>query len=264
MKTYLGMFKGEAKRIFSLRYLSVSVISMLLIMLLSAITYCRQYGVKSITFYALFEKICMGGFFLELIFIPASFYIVINLSMDLVQKSAYLYIARSNVSAYVIAKIVIGVIFSIIVTEVSLNIFLLIGINSMDTVDREWLTGGVDVYEDILRYNSILYFEIRILYICAAAGFFTAAGMLLTVIIPNKYVAVVSSYMTAIMLEKIQLIAQVPSSIDISSITGGFIRTAPSVLHSVIYIVLFFSSCIAITAIFFIKIMKWRLYGERC
>lgn len=262
MKTYSGMFRGEIRRIFSLQYLSVSIISILLITLFGIITFFQSHGYEGVTFYVLFGQISVGGFFLELMFIPVSYYIVTNLSMDLLQKSSFLYIARSSTSAYIFSKTVAGILFSILVSEIALNVFMVIGISSMESADMNWFTSGADVYKDLLQKNYLLYFEVRILYISMVAGLFTVAGMLLTVMLPNKYVAATSSFLAAILFDKFQLIINMPSELNISNIIGGFIRVSPSLLYSVSYVVLYLGGCILILSVIITKIMKWRIYGE--
>lgn len=263
MITYSGMIRGEIKRIFSPQYMGISIISVLFIVTLGVMTSFQSRGYEGATFYSLFEQISGGGFFLELIFIPLSYYIVTNLSMDLLQKISFMYIARSNTGAYVFAKTAVGILFPILIAETALNLWMIVGINSMAPVDTDWFTGGADVYEDLLRKNYLLYFELRILYISLAAGFFTAAGMLLTALLPNKCVAATSSFLTAIISDKLQLIFNMPSELNISSITGGFVRSGPSLLHSAVFIILYLGICTLIISVVFIKIMKGRIYGER-
>lgn len=263
MKTYLGMFRGEMKRMFSLWYLSVSILLVFLIAVLGIMTGLQNSGYRDAAFYSLFEQISVGGFFLELIFIPVSYYVVTNLSMDLLQKSSFLYIVRADTGAYIFSKIAVGILFSVFVSEIALNLLMIIGVNVMPPVDTDWFTGGADVYEDLLRRNYLLYFELRILYISMAAGFFTAAGMLLTAVFPNKYVAATSSFLAAVISDKFQLIMNMPPAANISHITGGFIRIRPSLLYSAAYVVLFLAAGMIIMSVIFIKIMKWRIYGER-
>lgn len=263
MKAFSGMIRGEMKRLFSLQYLSVSILSVLLIVALGVLTSIQNSGHGDVTFYALFEQISIGGFFLELIFIPISYYVVTNLSMDLLQKSSFLYIVRSDTSAYIFSKIVVGIFFSIFISEMALNLLMFIGINSMIPVDMDWYTGGADVYEDLLKKSYVFYFELRILYISMAAGFFTAAGMLLTAMLPNKYVAATSSFLAVILLDKFQLIINTPSKFNISNIIGGFVRIDSSLFCSAGYVVLYLGACMSIISVIYTKIMKWRIYGER-
>lgn len=263
MKPYLGMFREELQRMFTIKYLGESVIFMLIILALSVTTFFQQYGFQGNTLYTVFENITIGGFFLELIYIPASFFVALNLSMDIRQKSYYLYSIRSGKGAYIIAKIVVGTIFALLVTEIALNVMLGAGAALLNIVDKEYYSGGADIYEDLLMNNQFLYFEIRVLFISLSSAFFTALGMMITAIIPNKYVAIVSAYMTSIIFQKMELILRFPESVDVSGIIGGFVRVNKSIAHSVTYIILFFVTCIAITIYGFNKIMKRRCYSEK-
>lgn len=263
MKAYLGMFKEELRRMFTIEYFGKSVVFMLIIIALSITTFFQQYGFQGTTLYTVFENITIGGFFLELIYIPASFFVALNLCMDIRQKSYYLYSIRSGKGAYIIAKIVVGTLFALVVTEMALNIMLGSGAILMDIIDKEYYSGGTDIYEDLLKNNQFLYFEIRILFISFSSAFFTALGMMITAIIPDKYVAIVSAYMSSIIFQKIELIFRVPEIMDVAGIVGGFVRVNRSIAHSVTYIILFFVSCIAITIYGFDNIMKRKCYDEK-
>lgn len=263
MKEYLGMFRAEIKRMFTVQYFIKSVLFMLIVLGLSVTTYIKQYGTDGCTLYTLFENITMGGFFLELIYIPASFLAALNLSMDIRQKSYFLYSARSGKAAYIISKITVGVLFAFVISEAAINIMLGAGASVMDIIDKSYYTGGVDLYEDVLKNNTLLYFEMRVFFISLSAGMFTAAGMLVTSIIPDRNVAVMSAYLTSIILQKLELILNLPDSVDISGIIGGFVRVNTSAIHSVVYIFLFFISCIVFLIYVFNKAMKRRCYDEK-
>ena len=96
-----------------------------------------------------------------------------------------------------------------------------------------------------------------------AAAFFTVTGMLLTAVFPNKYIAATSSFLTAVILDKLQLISNTPSEFSISGIIGGFVRTNSSLLYSAAFVVLFLTACLLMVSVVLVKIMKWRIYGER-
>lgn len=263
IKPYPGMFREELRRMFTIKYLGESVIFMLLILALSVTAFFQQYGIQGSTLYTVFENITMGGFFLELIYIPASLFVVLNLSMDVRQKSYYLYSVRSGKGAYIIAKIVVGIAFSLLVTEISLNLMLGAGAVFLDIADKDYYSGGVDIYEDLLKSNPFLYFEMRVLFISFSSALFTGFGMIITAVIPDKYVAIASAYMSSILFQKIELIVRIPESMDVSGIMGGFVRVSDSLLRSVTYILLFFVSGIAVTVYGFSKIMKRRCYSEK-
>ncbi|MDE7430319.1 MAG: hypothetical protein K2N34_00130, partial [Lachnospiraceae bacterium] len=251
------------KRMFTFQYFIKSVLFMLILLGLSVITYFKQYGAENCTLYAIVEDITMGGFFFELIYIPASLFAVLNLGMDIRQNGYYLYSVRSSKAAYIIAKIAVGVLFAILITETAMNIMLGTGASFLDIIDREFYTGGADIYEDVLKNSTFLYFEMRIFFISLSAGLFTAMGMFVTAIIPDRYVAVSSSYMASIIFQKLELILQLPDRVDVSGIIGGFVRVSTSVIHSVAYIVLLFCSGIVFLTYVFNKIMRRRCYDEK-
>ena len=80
------MFKAEIRRMFSVSYVVKSVLFMIALLSLSVMTFFYQYGTKDCTLYIVFVNIILGGFFFELIYIPASFFQTLNLSMDIQQK----------------------------------------------------------------------------------------------------------------------------------------------------------------------------------
>lgn len=257
------MFKAEIRRMFSVSYVVKSVLFMIALLSLSVMTFFYQYGTKDCTLYIVFVNIILGGFFFELIYIPASFFQTLNLSMDIQQKSYYLYSSRSSKLSYIFAKICVGSIFAFVITELALNIMLLVGAFNLNMIDMEYMTGGADIYEDILRNNIWLYFEMRIFFVSLSSGVFNAIGMLITALIPDKYVAISSAYIFSIILDKIGLILRIPIYISISSMVEGFVRVNRSVVFSVGYITIFSLVCIIVVTCLFKKIMIRRCFDAK-
>lgn len=257
------MFRTEIKRLFSASYIIKSLLFMIALLSLGVMTFFYQYGTNENTLYKVFENIIFGGYFFELIYIPASFFQTLNLSMDIQQKSYYLYSSRSSKMSYIFAKISIGSVFAFVITELVLNIMILVGAFNLNLIDMEYMTGGADIYEDVIRNNIWIYFEMRIFFVSLSSGVFNAIGMLVTALIPSKYVAVSSAYIFSIILQKIGLIMRIPIYTSISNMAAGLVRINKSVVISVGYITMFSLVCITVTACLFERIMMRRCFDEK-
>lgn len=257
------MLSTEFKRIFSWTYLWKSILGIILILSIGTISYIYQNNINHKYWYDVFQNVIIGGFFIELIYIPAAYYITQNLYSDIKNKSFYLFVSRSSKNSYIKSKILVGIIFSFLVAEIALNIWTGIGISSMQIIDTEYYSGGADAFEDLLKRNTLLYFELRILLISFSVSLYTAIGMIITTIISNKYVSAVSAFVASIILQKIMLITRIPVWVDISSIVGGYIRISNSILYSMVYLLVFFIFCIAILGLLFSELMRRRLFDEK-
>lgn len=263
MKQYIGMFKTEIKRIFSLRCFLSSVLFMVILLLLGVMMYFREYEWEYAKLYYVFEGMTVGGFFVELIYIPASLYASTNLCMDIRQKGYYLYSLRSGKLAYITSKILVSVLFAFIVTEVAFNIVVGLGACVMPIADADYYTGGADAFEDVLRFSPALFFEMRIFFISLSAGLFTAIGMIITVAMPNIYIAVMSSFLASRIIPEISYLFPLPTETHIQAISEGFIRISSSALLSVLYAFALFTALTLISAAIFVIMMKRRCYGAK-
>jgi len=79
----------------------------------------------------------MGGYFYELLFIPTSFYVLINLCMDINQKMYYFYVSRSSFHAYLVAKVLVGVMFSFAVSFLALLLYIAVFSACMPMLTQE-------------------------------------------------------------------------------------------------------------------------------
>lgn len=107
MKAYLGMVKTEIKRIFTVKYFIISLLLMMILIGMGNCMFFQTIGTGDCTFYNVFENTMVGGYFMELIYIPASLYAIVNLCMDINQKCYYLYSSRSGKKAYILAKFIV-------------------------------------------------------------------------------------------------------------------------------------------------------------
>lgn len=263
MKSYIGMFKTEIKRMFSLKCFLSSVLFMIILLLLGAIMYFREYEWEYVKLYYIFEGMTVGGFFVELIYIPASLFASTNLCMDIRQKGYYLYSSRSGKLPYIISKILVGVLFAFVVTEVAFNIVVGLGACVMPIADADYYTGGADVFEDVLRFSPVLFFEMRIFFISLSTGLFTAVGMIITVAMPNIYIAVMSSFLASRIIPEISYLFPLPTEMHIQAISEGFIRVSSSALVSILYVFVFFTALTLVSSAIFVMVMKRRCYGAK-
>ncbi len=257
------MGRTEIKRLFSFTNIISTLCFSILIIIICVVTYIKQNGLIDLNFYYMFNHILYGGYFIELLFIPLGYLVTTNVCIDMTEKVFRLFIARTSTYSYIIAKYIIGIIYSFVMTMLVMNIFVAIGMTIMPVVDESYYSGGADVYEDLLRFHGILYFEMRILFVSLVTSFFVAIGMILSAVIHNQYVSALSPYLAYIITTKLQLILRMPEQTQFSSILSGFTRTSASVGGSVVYIILFHMSCLLIIGFVYIRVMKRRCCGEK-
>ena len=264
MKAYIGMFREEAKRLFTIKYLLLTLFAIGLIIALAVFTYCQQYGTEFISFYSLQHTLLIGGCFFELIFIALSFFVTTNLCSDINHRGMFLFITRSSSSAYIAGKMIVGIIFSFVVIELALNFCYVVGTRIIDVFnDYDATVFKYDSYGNLLSSNSILFIELKIALLSLSSAFYTGIALLITSVIPNKYVAAMAPYLSYILLDKLGLILKLPRAVRVSSITNGYVRVSESLSQSVLYMILFFCSIIVVVFIAFYKVMKWRCYNEK-
>lgn len=261
MQGYFGMLRAERKRIFSIRNIGFTVLALVVFIGISWLSYYKKLGGTEITFYGMFSSIMYGGLFYELAFIPASFYVMINLCEDINQKSVYLYSSRANIKAYILSKSIIGVAFTMLTVFAAWNICMFIGTRVFTVVDYEYT--DMDVYRDVLEKNVYWYFQLRILYFSLATGLFTSMGCLLTTIIPNKYVAVTAPYFMFMAFFLLQSMMHMPTNSILIFFIAGVIRVSSSLFVSIAYILMYFLIGIISSTYLYYKIMLRRCYGER-
>lgn len=267
---FRGMFRAERKRIFSIQY--VFVTALLLSLILGADTLNNMANLKlvtldsaSISFYQLYcEMIWNNGFFL-LLFIPASLFVVLNLCQDIQEKMVYFYASRSNISAYIIVKIIIGISFTFLVSFIVLDIYVVISSGIMSVVRPGWSFDAFDgeVYRDLLFENPVLYFVLRNFYISLTMALFTGVGMVITVFIPNIYVAILSPLLSFFITDKLIALMNPTTIFSFSNIMNGNERNSETLWRAITSEFLFFLFCYCIISVIFYKGMKWRCYGER-
>ena len=258
------MSKAEIKRLFSVTNIISTLCFSLLIIIICVVTFIKDYSsITDLNFYYMFAQILYGGYFIELLFIPFGYFVTTNVCTDVTGKVYRLFIARTDTYSYIIAKYIIGVIYSFIMAMVVFNIFAAVGISILPATDGSYYSGGTDIYEDLLRSHCFLYFEMRILFVSLVTGFFVAVGMLLSTVIHNQYVAALSPYLAYTIITRLQLIFRMPEQVQFSSIFSGFLRTWASVGWSIAYIILFHMLCLLFMGIVYTCILKRRCCGEK-
>ncbi|MDO5517732.1 MAG: hypothetical protein Q4F66_09250 [Clostridium sp.] len=262
IKKEIGMIRTEIKRIYSLKYVVVSICMTVFILSMGAIMYSERYGkFTELQFYDMFTSIFIGGYFYELIFIPIGLFILINLCTDINQKMVYMLASRSGVGVYIRAKIIAAIVFSFMISFLSIGSFIVI-FSSYMTMFYDAPT-YIDIYTKLLETNIVLYFIVRVYFISLATVLFTLIAMLITVLIPNSYVAAMSSFFSFVIIDKLILILGLPNEVNITNIIAGLLNIGDSMSRTVVYVTFFFGTSIYIVSIVFYKMMKWRCYGER-
>lgn len=259
----LKMGRAELKRLFSVTNIIGTLCLSFLIIAICVATYIKQHGTTDLWFYNMFIDIFYGGYFIELLFIPLGYFVTTNVCTDVTEKVFRLFIARANTYSYIIAKYIVGIIFSFAMSMLVLNIFAVLGISIIPITDEGYYSGGADVYEDLIRTHNILYFEMRILFVSLVTCIFVAVGMIFSALINNQYVSALSPYLAYTIITRLQLIFGMPEKVDFSSIYSGFLRTSDSVGWSVAYITLFCVLCLVFTGFIYICVMRRRCCGER-
>lgn len=257
------MGRTEIKRLFSAANITGTLCLSLLILTLCTVTYIKQNGTTDLRFYNMFSGIFYGGYFIELLFIPLGYYVTTNVCTDVTEKVFRLFIARADTYSYIIAKYIIGILFSFVMSMLVLNLFAAVGMSVIPVADEGYYSGGADVYEDLLKINAFLYFEMRILSISLITSIFAAIGMIFSAVIHNQYVSALSPYLAYTMITKLQLILRMPERVDFSSIYSGFLRTSASVGCSVAYIILFCALCLVLIGFLYVYVMKRSCSGEK-
>ena len=258
------MSRTEIKRLFSVTNIISTLCFSLLIIIICVVTFIKQYdSIIDINFYYMFTQILYGGYFIELLFIPFGYFVTTNVCTDVTEKVFRLFIARTGTYSYIIAKYLIGVIYSFIMAMLVFNIFAAVGISILPAADKNFYSGGADVYEDLLRSHCFLYFEMRIIFVSLVTAFFTAVGMLLSTVIHKLYVSALSPYLSYTIITRLQLIFGMPEQVQFSSIYSGFLRTQTSIGWSISYIILFHMICLLFMGIAYTYVMKRRCCGEK-
>lgn len=123
-----------------------------------------------------FAYIFQGEHFFQLLFVPVGYYIMYGICTDLKEKMSYFFVTRSNINAYIAAKFVVGILYAFVMFELIFNIFCICGTNIFKIVDYSDYSCGSDVYEDVLKINPYLYFELRIFIVSADNESFCWSG----------------------------------------------------------------------------------------
>ena len=194
------MSRTETKRLFSITNITSTLCVSLLIITVCTVTYIRQHGTIDLWFYNMFHEIFCGGYFVELLFIPLGYFVTTNVCTDVTEKVFRLFIARADTYSYIIAKYMIGILFSFVMSMIVLNFFAAVGMSVIPVADEGYYSGGADVYEDLLKRNTFLYFEMRILFASLITSVFAAIGMIFSAVIQNQYVSALSPYLAYTMI----------------------------------------------------------------
>ncbi len=258
-----NMSKTEVRRLFGVTNIISTLFFSALIMTIGVATYVRQNGWEGINYYYMFSHMFYGGYFFELLFIPLGYIVTTNVCIDVTEKVSSLFITRTSTYSYIIAKYIIGIIYSFFMTILVLNVFVAVGRGIMPALDESYYSGGTDVYEDLLKFHDVLYYEMRILFVSFVISFFVAVGMVLSVVIHNQYVSAFSPYLAYIIITKLQLILRTPEQMRFSSIWSGITRTSSSVGQSIVYIILFYLLCLFFVGFVYAGVMKRRCCGEK-
>ncbi len=258
-----NMSRTEVRRLFGATNTISTLFFSALIMTIGVATYIRQNGWGDTNFYYMFSHMFYGGYFFELLFIPLGYIVTTNVCIDVTEKVSRLFITRASTYSYIIAKYIIGIVYSFLMTIFVLNVFVAIGRGIMPSIDESYYSGGTDAYEDLLKFHDILYYEMRILFVAFVISFFVAVGMVLSVLIHNQYVSALSPYLAYIIITKLQLILRMPEYTLFSSIWSGITRTSSSVGQSIGYIILFDLSGLLFVGFVCAGVMKRRCCGEK-
>lgn len=207
MKNLSGALRVEYHRIFDWKNILLTVVLTELILLAATLSYCRTYSYLDFNMYAMFNEIFKGVFMsmTELIIIPVSAFATCALYTDLRERWSYFMVSRTDLKAYIFAKMVIGVLYAgcLIFIAVCLYEGFLYVFTKGDIGN---LADSLDDYADLLEDNIVLYFIQRNILIAILAMFTTALGMSVTVIIMNRYISYIAAFIAFIILDDIMVV----------------------------------------------------------
>lgn len=259
---FLKMLRLEMRRLFTFKNIGITLFFSFFILCMCILSFVREVGIEKNYFYNMFQTMFNGGFFFELFLIPIGYFVVSNLYIDVSEKVTYFLVSRSNLFSYVSSKFISGILYSFVMFELVFNLFVFWGMKIMPIVDFDYFSGGTDLYEDLLRRSPLAYFEMRILFVCLIMSLFVGAGMLITLLFENSYVAVLSPFLAYIIINKLELIFHIPDQVNFDAIISGFLRVRTSLGHSMGYIVLFHFSCLFLIGIVFNRLLRRKCYDE--
>lgn len=265
---FWGMLRSEGMRIFQLKNL---LLTLLLVSLLIGLDLFNNYeaimyisvDTKILYFYELYHRTISNTGFCILFLIPVSLPIVTNLCRDIRQKVVYFYATRSNIGAYILVKLLVGIVFTFLMTFLAFALFTGLGMWIFPVVDPELFSYSNDIYLDLLEKSPFRYFMLRNLYLSLTASLFSAVGMVVTVLIPNLYIAVLSPFLSFNIIDDLILILKSESIHTFTGIITGWIRNGRELGNAVLSMVLYFLFLYMIVGYLYYRLMEWRCYGER-
>ena len=203
---FFDMCRTERRRLFNISICGKTILIAVCVLAMGVLTFINENPNIEMTdkyFYELFRLYFSRGTFFQLLFVPVGYYIMYGICTDLKEKMSYFFVTRSNINAYIAAKFVVGILYAFVMFELIFNIFCICGTNIFKIVDYSDYSCGSDVYEDVLKINPYLYFELRIFIASLIMSLFVGVGMFVTVFFGSRYIGALSAFLAYIIIVKI-------------------------------------------------------------
>lgn len=258
---FFDMCRTERRRLFNISICGRTVLIAVCVLAMGVLTFINEdSNIKVVDnyFYSLFCKYFTRGTFYQLLLVPVGYYIMYGICTDLEEKMSFFFVTRSNINAYIAAKFVVGILYAFLMFELTFNIFCICGTNILKIVDYSYYSGGSDVYEDVLKINPYLYFELRIFIASLIMSLFVGVGMFVTVFFGNKYIGALSAFLSCIIINKVEVVFDVNELFFYENIVEVGIRPFSSAIASVGAI-----AGVTIASLFVVYILYYNLFRRK-
>lgn len=258
------MFRGEFRRIFTLKNIGITLTVSEIILIFSFISYENIYGLRDFDIYSFYENIFMGGFMAELILVPASAVAGVAMYMDFRGKWSYFMVIREDLKRYIAAKIINGIIFVGFIIFNAMLIFVA-GLYIMAYFNGCGVGSAVetDKYIDIFQKSRIGYFWLRNTMTAAAGMIVTEIALVVVALIMNRYIAYVASYISYVSFDSIIREGNIKFVVKISDILGGMVRFDKNIYLNMLelFLILIIGAVVCFLVVY--KIVGCRYFDKK-
>lgn len=263
---FFDMCRTERRRLFNISICGKTILIAVCVLAMGVLTFINENPNIEMTdkyFYELFRLYFSRGTFFQLLFVPVGYYIMYGICTDLKEKMSYFFVTRSNINAYIAAKFVVGILYAFVMFELIFNIFCICGTNIFKIVDYSDYSCGSDVYEDVLKINPYLYFELRIFIASLIMSLFVGVGMFVTVFFGSRYIGALSAFLAYIIIVKVEVtLNSVNKLFCYEIIVSGGTRPCSSAIASVGVIAGVTIASLFVVYILYYKLFRRKLSGE--
>ncbi len=270
--TFLGILRSDLRRAFvSPRLVLVTLLVYTVYMASGYYEYLYAldlyYDVAT-----LFDFLHYTGVYVTMIILCASFCYSDAFCTDWKDKALYLYCVRGSTKNYCAVRVltcalagglgpVLGLLLFVVTFSFRFPLLDVRGGRYSSTVDEvAALTENHSIISPvILSENGALYFALIFYLVFLVCALYAVVGLAVSVIIPNRFVAIFSPYLL-FFLESLFL-SKIPVMKSIQIMSGNF-SFGLGVFGNLLVITLVIGSMIALLGVFFTKMVKRKLANE--